>query len=1088
MKTPNQEQKLAIEHEGGVLLNAGAGSGKTFVLVEHAIFLTQSFFEKNTFSHQDNYEAPLKSHFSKIVYMTFTKKATGELSVRLKDRFEMEIFQASKGKSHLKLWQAEMALKSLESLNVTTIHGFCLRLLQQGYFPNENFKQDIIKDIEFRDKIEYLVNKWFHSEENNINEHIKEVLILNKSFLCSAFAKIFMSPEIRILWKKLDIKKVDLTSDKYLISKIFSLLGIGELQTLDLDFKNFKQKRPQWSIWGETFLKNIEGVDLNSYTGILNLEKIFDTLGRIPPTSQSKTPADIYDFYQKVKKLKKFIKNYGDDLVAYSEDKSKYFLLWANAVKDVYLFIEKNYHIVPGLTFSDLEYFVFIGLENNPSRVKVQQQYKYFVIDEFQDTSEIQFNIVGQIAKKDYSNIFCVGDMKQAIYGFRGGELNVFRNYSKKVSRNLILNYNYRSCGEIIKFNNSVFENIFSKENEQDKIFYQHQKYPKDIVSGSINKYNIEILAKEEKKLNGGELDWLESKEIVNFIEGKWRNESLNICILYKQLTPLRFLLPLIMQKNLPFTCQIKVKLEEDPLLYLYFNLLTPFVSEDFFKAKSECIQLAKIVIEILNGDVCEETNFKFDDFYKNVKIFGIWESFKKLLFSLGIHNSNYENNFELIKSFCLIGNDNFLNILKNIKLFDRNYSIEIRSGLEFEKIRIMTVHASKGLEFDHVVLAGIHTNGRTRSEAPPFGERPLSFKWKKEVGKNIFYKSPEYIYEFLINKKKYSEESMRLLYVACTRAKQQLTWFNISLNSKPQNIKNSWIEKMRCWEDEKDLSEIVNLKEIKLEKNWKRGNIDQIEHSLPLFHRDSLGLYLRPKTGREKMVLLPKLSATRMLSLIECPRRFYFKNILEISEQSEFEKNHKMNRRHTALKENNGFSSSKRGESIHLAISYSLKNSFKRLDCSEEKDNKAITWALDQLILYRNDYQFISEKEIRFPFFNFMINGKPDLALLNNNTKKISEIWDFKTGIISPTKVDSYWFQLMIYAYGFYQLGKIDFSETIKLVLSFVDKKNIQTKMLSFSAISDSLYREWEKIDSLNEKNENFCPTCSYGNLCHPK
>ena len=1088
LKAPNQEQKLAIEHEGGVLLNAGAGSGKTFVLVEHAIFLTQSFFQRNSFLNQDSYEVSLKSYFSKIVYMTFTKKATGELSVRLKNRFEVEISQAHKDKSCLKLWQAEMAFRSLEFLNVTTIHGFCLRLLQQGYFFDANFKQDIIKEIEFKDKIEFLVEKWFLLEKNDVNEHIKEVLLLNKNFLCSAFVNIFMSPEIRLLWKKLDVKKMDLVNDKNLMKKFFSLIGIQDIQELNPSFEDFKQKKkPKWSIWGKSFLKSIKEIDLNSYMGISNLKQVFDVSGKIPPTSQSQVPSSIYDFYQKVKKLKKFVKDYGDDFIVYSENKSKYFLLWADAVKNLYCFIEENYHTIPGLTFSDLEYFVFTGLENDSSRTKIQQQYQYFVVDEFQDTSEIQFNILDRIAKKDYTNLFCVGDIKQAIYGFRGGELNVFRSYSKKANKNLSLNYNYRSCREIVRFNNTVFENVFFEKNNQDEIFFRPQKCPECVVSGSINKYGLEVLADEEKNLTGGELDWVESKEIVNFIEKKWKDESLNICILYKQLTPLKFLFPLIMQKNLPFTCQIKVKLEEDPLLCLYFNLLTPFVNENFIEAKSECIQLGKIIIEILKGNVCEKIDSKFENFYKNVKIFGIWEAFKKLLFDLGVHNSNYENNFELIKSFCLIGDDNFLNILKNINLFDRNYSVEIRSGLEFEKIRIMTVHASKGLEFDHVILAGIHTNGRTRSEMPLFGERPLSFKWKKETGTNIFYKSPEYIYEFLINKKKDTKESMRLLYVACTRAKKQLSWFDIKLNAVPQCVKNSWIERIRCWEEEKDLSGLINLKKIKIEKDWKSENIDRVGHSLPLFRRDSLGFYLRPKISQERMIFLPKLSVTKMLPLFECPRKFYFKNILEVSELPELRSNQKKNQKHAVLKKDNEFSYGERGESIHRAISYSLKNNFEKLNFSEEKDNEVINWTLNQLMPYTDDYQFISEKEIRFPFFNFMISGKPDLALLNNNTKKIFEIWDFKTGIISPIKIASYWFQLMSYAYGFYQLSKIDFDKKIKLVLCFVDKQNIQTKEFSFPEISDSLYKEWKKIDSLNEKNENFCPTCSYGNLCHP-
>ena len=84
MKTPNPEQKLAIEHKGGVILKAGAGSGKTFVLVEHIVYLTQNFINNNKDKHGEDFSRALSSYFSKIVLMTFTKKAAGELETRVR--------------------------------------------------------------------------------------------------------------------------------------------------------------------------------------------------------------------------------------------------------------------------------------------------------------------------------------------------------------------------------------------------------------------------------------------------------------------------------------------------------------------------------------------------------------------------------------------------------------------------------------------------------------------------------------------------------------------------------------------------------------------------------------------------------------------------------------------------------------------------------------------------------------------------------------------------------------------------------------------------------------------------------------------
>ena len=86
-RTPNAEQLKAINHDGGVLLKAGAGSGKTFVLVEHICHLTAIWISEFKKRQDSNFEEFLRKKFSEVVMMTFTKKAAGEMNIRLNDRF-----------------------------------------------------------------------------------------------------------------------------------------------------------------------------------------------------------------------------------------------------------------------------------------------------------------------------------------------------------------------------------------------------------------------------------------------------------------------------------------------------------------------------------------------------------------------------------------------------------------------------------------------------------------------------------------------------------------------------------------------------------------------------------------------------------------------------------------------------------------------------------------------------------------------------------------------------------------------------------------------------------------------------------------
>src|SRR5690606_15178841 len=142
-RSPNSEQKLAIEHEGGVLLRAGAGSGKTFVLVEHILYLTKQWIRKFKGNPRGTFEEFLRSEFSKVVMMTFTKKAAGEMSIRLSEKFQ-EV--SSEEGEDQKFWV--IANELLPVLTVTTIDGFCRKLITLGYFPHLSTVAKIIFETE----------------------------------------------------------------------------------------------------------------------------------------------------------------------------------------------------------------------------------------------------------------------------------------------------------------------------------------------------------------------------------------------------------------------------------------------------------------------------------------------------------------------------------------------------------------------------------------------------------------------------------------------------------------------------------------------------------------------------------------------------------------------------------------------------------------------------------------------------------------------------------------------------------------------------------------------------------------------------
>ena len=122
---------------------------------------------------------------------------------------------------------------------------------------------------------------------------------------------------------------------------------------------------------------------------------------------------------------------------------------------------------------------------------KYQDKYKYFLIDEFQDINDSQYEIVKLVCKS--KNIFVVGDDDQSIYEFRGASGQIFRKFEKdyKICRKIILNINYRSVSKIVNFSSRIINNNISH-------------LPKELVSASDKKGFIEIRSfnsKDEESL-----------------------------------------------------------------------------------------------------------------------------------------------------------------------------------------------------------------------------------------------------------------------------------------------------------------------------------------------------------------------------------------------------------------------------------------------------------------------------------------------------------------------------------------------------------------------------------------------------------
>lgn len=1083
-RSPNAEQLLAIEHEGGVLLRAGAGSGKTFVLVEHIVYLTRKWMAQYKAKPTGSFEEHLRQKFSQVVMMTFTKKAAGEMSIRLTEKFE-EI--ALTTETDQELWQT--ANEILPMLLVTTIDGFCKKLITMGYFPHLSTESDIIFSPERTDQVRELVESWFEHHSQKVSSELLDIVVREKRALLSAFTNVFSDPGLRLAWKKFKLEEIDPKNLDKLIEASYKLndlpSALAAVHAMDLPEEKergaFEKVVATFQSSGLPEITSVEKFKI--YINLFSAVSRLDNRKKLPGSEAAKDG---------LAAIRDWLKVWASVITDYETHFDSKVLPWMNLCQELFNYIEVRLDPNQGMTFGDIEYLVSLGLENPDDRSRIQKAFSYFIVDEFQDTSDIQFRIVQNLIGGDYTKLFCVGDAKQAIYGFRGGELSVFQDCAKLVPQVRTLANNYRSLPEVINFNNSLFRTILPlgqnfEGHDPFTVNPEDQNVPKEVEpkeKGVIEIQTAELIRDLEKedKFKNEHINRLEALMIADAIK-KERETTNNVCtVLYSKLTPSGELIRALMERKIGFTAQFKIDLLDDPILGMFVCLLRrQFDSNPETKNKYPLF-LFKSYFDIL-GLAEEVTERDLEDFDRNVIYWGMIEAFRKFIHRLHLTNENSDINFETIQTISDLYLQDAENIMKQLEGGDNDrLSLELRSGENSGMVQLMTAHASKGLEFDAVYLAGIYTNGRGMNDGSLFGDLPGSFNWYLDIVSREKQKSPLYVFENELAKYKNFSESKRLFYVACTRAKKKLVWVDFEMLDEAFSIpKNSWILGLRNWTNQGMSKEAVT--EVKRDDfNSQELLNSQSLPQLPLFFHDPVGIF--PKgAGDSELLIAAELSVTRLNSLLDCPRKFYLSNILKVTEPEETTKvfiEEEGEELATVVR-----SSSERGTYIHAQIAEGIMRNFVVPRQSFGTDMQGpIQWALDLLKDMKDEFELIPEKQIKFRFFNFMISGIPDLVLMPKGKQK-AQIWDFKTGRITPENLGHYWLQLSTYAYALYELGQIDHSSEIELILCFVDQKQTLKEVVTLEKCRNDLYPIWRSQNEPWKVNLDHCSQCSYGSIC---
>ena len=460
-------------------------------------------------------------------------------------------------------------------------------------------------------------------------------------------------------------------------------------------------------------------------------------------------------------------------------------------------------------------------LREKPEIIKsFSEQWDYWLIDEYQDTTPLQAEILNKF--RGSSKEFIVGDPQQSIYLFRGARSEVFENKQDYIQNIQYLNTNYRASSSLIYFFNDFFKNM-----RQDFL----KMTPKD-SNITFDPVAVFICYKEQKKNNNDLFDKNENHDnaiIAEVIDLLNKGASYSdICIIGKTNDHLSRIAYKLSQKNIPYRLftSNKAPLQQIRQLNALLKfLLNPYDNLNFVEfmgsswlefSKPDLYQLVKqskssqtesLWQELLSSQEgpLYEIKTKLENLFLDVHQLGVTETLKKACIEMKIIDlcRVYDSNLEihLWKYFAKLQDEEQkpdFNYLKFASDITNPSDLESDSlpSLEEDQLQLMTVHKSKGLEFQHVLIPHLNDTCNFKGDNFYTLEKASYHLWETSLKLEKASKKHSFVGELAAKKIKQreQEELDRLLYVAMTRAKKSVHLF---CSNTPEN--NSWQKRSAC-------------------------------------------------------------------------------------------------------------------------------------------------------------------------------------------------------------------------------------------------------------------------------------------------
>lgn len=917
-KNPTPEQALAINTiKSNVSLLAGAGSGKTYVLMKRFVQILRSDLSVNP---------------TNIVAITFTRKAADEIKGRVRQAVSECVEQAQTDLERLR-WQEH--LQKVESAPISTIHSLCSRILRDNPVETQLDPEfTVLEDFEEKDFFKETLQQYLRKNIKD-NEALRRLV---QTYGVNSF-----------------VNQVDALSGR-----------LSELvQDKDLALPYIKAKEQLPGLQQKLFAAVREVIDarealgaktkgrqtLTEAVGLLDeMQKqllapepdcsLLDVSGVVKVSGKALATelADLKNLRQELNNV--LLNAKGCDLV---QD-------WLAVLQEFYACLSARKQENNVLFNDDLDLLAIEHLQKNEAlRQKYQERYKYIMVDEFQDTNERQRQLIYLLCGNkldNTNNLFIVGDVKQSIYRFRHADVSVFNKVKEDIAQNagqnLGMKTNFRSTQSIVESCNTAFCQLMDLPQEEiclehhegantggakvcllqvpykskdDDLGAKEDKWQKE--AEAIAAYLQQELPKVEPQLRPGasKAILLRAMTHCEILRQTLQGYGINCVVVkgkgfYEQQEVLDILNLLAALHNRYASLELAGALRSN-----YFGLDDATLTQLFWQTEND-----KPLWDVLQAVGSGELQLNLPPEKQALAMHAaerlrslrqaaalmalpelfaqLWDELKPEFVLSQQENgpsklANVKKLRRLAQQYCQTKQASLAEWLQNVKDLRASSSKEPAATVQADDaLQIMTIHNSKGLEFDLVILPQLEksVHGDTASiKYLPGKEDEQGLLGIKVPDKEMqLQKSGVYELAKARDSELEEEESRRLLYVAMTRAQKQLVMVGTVAEEKLSEAVIGLPSAKGWWQQ---------LQAV-YEADWETQ-----ESSCPWVHllcADALSPAVEQQGEQQQLALEPLalaplpayetcgrtcFTASALQTYLHCQRQYYYQQVLAVPE-----------------------------------------------------------------------------------------------------------------------------------------------------------------------------------------------------------